>query len=140
MLPDKNLLRNLRSSDGGEIGTIQFELPRGMAGAMVAAVPFNDSWLAEWHSPTGKPIGAEMALPVDGELFDSRNYDGLHFPRWKNGKPAELVIVPASVEWSRTLDTHCFWTPFVGSRRLTGIDRRGAPQCCHLRLRLESLR
>jgi len=27
----------------------------------------------------GKAISTEMALPVDGDLFDSQNYDGLHF-------------------------------------------------------------
>jgi len=92
----------------------------------VGAASFSDGWLVEWrsgskrrvvlHSATGKAISTEMALPVDGDLFDSQNYDGLHFLKWKNGKPAELIIVPASVEWSSArltliLDTNGFWPP-----------------------------
>ncbi|MGD0501037.1 MAG: hypothetical protein ABSC23_21705 [Bryobacteraceae bacterium] len=116
VLPGRNLLRILRSNDGGQIGAIQFGLPRGMAGTIVAAVAFNDGWLTEWqsgsrrwlllYSRTGKPISTAMELPIDGELFDSQNYDGLHFLKWERGKPAELITVPASVEWSRALDPH----------------------------------
>lgn len=114
ILSDRNVLRTLRSEDGGALATIRFEPASGTSGSIVAAVSFDRGWLVEWHSGprrwlvlhsvTGKPLSTEMALPNDGELFASQNYDGLHFLKLESGKPAELIIVPAAVEWSRTLE------------------------------------
>lgn len=102
------------SSAGASASRSSMAAWQGMTGTIVAAVPFNDGWLAEWqsgsrrwlllHSRRGKPISTGIPLPVDGDLFDSRISDGLHFLKWENGKPAELMIVPASVEWTRALD------------------------------------
>jgi hypothetical protein len=111
ILSDQNALRILQSSDGSEVVTIKFERAAGTSGTIVAAVPFNEGRLVEWrsgtrqwlvlHSANGKPQSTEMELPVDGELFDSQTTDGLHFLRWLGGRPEELIIVKASVEWSR---------------------------------------
>jgi hypothetical protein len=114
VLPDTNTVRILRSDDGGEIDTVRFEPAAGAAGSLVAAVDFNRNWMAEWrsgsrrwlvlHSPTGKPLTAAMASPVEGELFDSSNLQGLEFLKWEGGKPVEWITVPASVEWSVASD------------------------------------
>jgi hypothetical protein len=108
MLSDRNVLRTIRSDDGGELDTVKFEPAAGTTGSVAAAVSFGDDWLVEWrfgskrwlvlHSATGKPISGEMASPIDGDLFDSQNYDGLQFLKWEGGKPVELIIVPASAE------------------------------------------
>lgn len=112
ILSARNAVRTFRSDDGGELGTIAFQSPPGISGVVAAAVPFEDGWLVEWHSgprrwlmlhsETGKALTTKMSLPVDGELLASRNDDGIQFLKWENGKPAELIIVRASVEWFRT--------------------------------------
>ena len=99
---------------GPRIEAIPFVPAAGTTGTLVAAVQFGDGWLAEWrsaqkrwlvlHAATGKAVSNAMALPVDGNLFESQTYDGLHFLKREAGKPAELIIVPASVEWSRALN------------------------------------
>lgn len=110
VLADRNLLRTFRSDDGAELATIHFEAAPGTSGAIMAAVEFGDRWLAEWrsgpkrwlvlHSAAGQAISSGMALPVDADLFDGSAYAGLSFLKWENGKPAELIRVPALVEWS----------------------------------------
>jgi hypothetical protein len=111
ILPDSDVIRILRSNDGGEVGTVKFEPAPETRGGIAGAVAFGKDWLVEWHagvrrsvvlhSGTGKPLTTEMALPIDGELFASRDSEGLYFLKWANGKPVEWIIVPASVEWSR---------------------------------------
>ena len=111
VLSDQNVLQILQSFDGDKVDTIRFDPVAGASGTIVVAVPFNEGWLVEWrsgtrrwlvlHSAIGKPQSTEMELPVDGELFDSQTTDGLHFLRWVDGRPTELTIVKAAVEWSR---------------------------------------
>jgi hypothetical protein len=119
--PATNTSRSFRTRDGLELSARQFEPPAGILGRLIDAVafnaaweliPFGEGWIAEWqsgtrrglalHSANGKPLTAEMALPADESLFDSERSSGLSFLRWKDGKPAELIIDLASVEWSRT--------------------------------------
>lgn len=99
----------------------KLEPAAGKVGSVIRAVGFGDQWqprglqigqLAEWesgtrrwlvrHSVDGMPLTGEMALPVDGYLADSVSYEGISFLRFENGRPAELVIDLAAVEWSRT--------------------------------------
>jgi hypothetical protein len=111
ILPQGNALRSLVASDGRELETINFESAAGASGNVYAAVPFHDDFLVEWHSglrrwlvlhsANGRPLTTEMALPVDGELFDSQNYNGLQFLNSASDRSTELILVPASVEWSR---------------------------------------